>query len=484
VTTSTAPRPIRHPLDPRNPLAGVYIAIALFELAEGALRFLVPLNLNRNGLGPELIGLIIFVFSLTSLLSRGAAAAIYRPGRARLMIVGAGIASTIAYLFTPFVDDPVLFAALMAFDGFGWGVATTSLLATMMVVTPRSITPAVAMGWYVGFQGVAFALATTVGGLLAELAGIQIAMVVLATMPVMAAVLIAVRLPRREEPGSADVGALLDGLEAADLDEPIIRRHRTGMRHGVHVARKSLRGLPLAVWVAALVAAYLNIMNGLLQSFFPLLGLALGLSIAQIGTLSSIRSAISAIARFGAGWLFSRVRATRLHLPLLGLALGLSIAQIGTLSSIRSAISAIARFGAGWLFSRVRATRLHLPLLAVSAATLALIPSAGSYLLNVPLFAMNGVSRGLLRVTSGAAAMESTRRDQAGLTAAVMTAGLDVGKMIGPLIGGIVAAAIGLDWMFRTVPLAFLLVMVALVVLGGRHADRSAAQRRGPNLTG
>jgi len=438
VTTSTAPRPIRHPLDPRNPLAGVYIAIALFELAEGALRFLVPLNLNRNGLGPELIGLIIFVFSLTSLLSRGAAAAIYRPGRARLMIVGAGIASTIAYLFTPFVNDPVLFAALMAFDGFGWGVATTSLLATMMVVTPRSITPAVAMGWYVGFQGVAFALATTVGGLLAELAGIQIAMVVLATMPVMAAVLIAVRLPRREEPGSADVGALLDGLEAADLDEPIIRRHRTGMRHGVHVARKSLRGLPLAVWVAALVAAYLNIMNGLLQSFFPLLGLALGLSIAQIGTLSSIRSAISAIARFGAGW----------------------------------------------LFSRVRATRLHLPLLAVSAATLALIPSAGSYLLNVPLFAMNGVSRGLLRVTSGAAAMESTRRDQAGLTAAVMTAGLDVGKMIGPLIGGIVAAAIGLDWMFRTVPLAFLLVMVALVVLGGRHADRSAAQRRGPNLTG
>lgn len=438
MTTSTAPRPIRHPLDPRNPLAGVYIAIALFELAEGALRFLVPLNLNRNGLGPELIGLVIFVFSLTSLLSRGAAAAIYRPGRARLMIVGAGIASTIAYLFTPFVDDPVLFAALMAFDGFGWGVATTSLLATMMVVTPRSITPAVAMGWYVGFQGVAFALATTVGGLLAELAGIQLAMVVLATMPVMAAVLIAVRLPRHEEPGSADVGALLDGSEAADLDEPIIRRHRTGMRHGVHVARKSLRGLPLAVWVAALVAAYLNIMNGLLQSFFPLLGLALGLSIAQIGTLSSIRSAISAIARFGAGW----------------------------------------------LFSRVRATRLHLPLLAVSAATLALIPSAGSYLLNVPLFAMNGVSRGLLRVTSGAAAMESTRRDQAGLTAAVMTAGLDVGKMIGPLIGGIVAAAIGLDWMFRTVPLAFLLVMVALVVLGGRRADRSAAQRRGPNLTG
>lgn len=427
MTSPEHSRPIRHPLDPRNPLAGAYLAIALFELSEGALRFLVPLNLNRNGLGPEVIGLIIFVFSLTSLVSRGAAAAFYRPDRARAMIIGAGIASTIAYLITPFVDDPAIFAALMAFDGFGWGVATTSLLATMMVVTPTSITPAVAMGWYVGFQGVAFALATTVGGILGEIVGIPLAMVVLATLPVMAAVLIAFRLPIEVADRATPDALRPDGSDAADLDEPIIRQHRTGVRHGVHVARKSLLRLPLAVWAAAIVAVYLNIMNGLLQSFFPLLGLALGLSVAQIGTLSSIRSGVSAVARFGAGW----------------------------------------------LFARVRANRLHLPLVAISAATLALLPSAGTYLLNVPLFALNGVSRGLLRVTSGAAAMESMRGQQAGLTAAVMTAGLDVGKMIGPLIGGIVAAVIGLEWMFRTVPMAFLGLMAVLLVLDRRHARRA-----------
>ncbi len=47
-----AERPPRNPLDPRNPLAGVYLATGLFELAEGALRFLVPINLDARGLTP------------------------------------------------------------------------------------------------------------------------------------------------------------------------------------------------------------------------------------------------------------------------------------------------------------------------------------------------------------------------------------------------------------------------------------------------
>ena len=120
------------------------------------------------------------------------------------------------------------------------------------------------------------------------------------------------------------------------------------------------------------------------------------------------------------------------------------------------AVGRHARFGAGWLFARVAANRLHIPLLTTSAVTLALLPSAGAYLVHLPLFALNGISRGLLRVTTSATAMEQTRGDQAGMAAAVMTAGLDVGKMIGPLIGGFVAAAAGVETMFRIVPLVFL----------------------------
>lgn len=442
MTAPIAPaRAIRNPLDPRNPLAGIYLATMLFELAEGALRFLVPLNLADRGLGPASVGFVIFAFSATSLLSRGVTAGLFRPERARALIVLAGAASTIAYLITPFVTDVAAFTVLMAIDGFGWGVATTSLLAMVMLCTPAAISPGVAMGWYIGFQGIAFAIATTVGGLLAQAIGIQSAMLVLATVPVLAASAVSWRLPpvvrgRDAEPGSAEeahaadeVGVAAAAAGAVEADGsgrgPAFGRHRIG--GGVRTLIDRLGTLPVAVWAAALVAVYLNVMNGLLQSLFPLLGLALGLSVAQIGTLSSVRSGVSAVARFGAGW----------------------------------------------LFARVTPTRLHLPLLTMSAATLALLPSAGGYVLQLPLFALNGVSRGLLRVTTSAAAMEVTPGRLAGTAAAVMTAGLDVGKMLGPLIGGLVATVIGLEAMFRVVPFAFLGVYLILY-LGARRRGRTA----------
>jgi len=408
-----------NPLDPRNPLAGLYLATGLFELAEGALRFLVPINLDARGLTPAQIGLVIFVFSLTSLLSRGVAGALFRPDRARALIIGAGLASTIAYLLTPLASDVASFTVLMAFDGFGWGVATTCLLTMLLICTPTTIPPAVAMGWYIGFQGLAMAIATTVGGFLGQGLGMGTAMLALATLPVVAAVFISVRLPpvllRTDDP-----------VRAADPDGP---PHRA-LRSTIAASIRRTRLLPVAVWSAALVAVYLNVINGLLQSFFPLLGLALGLSVAQIGTLSSVRSGISSVARFGAGWLFTRV-------------------------------------GPG---------RLHLPLLTMSAATLAILPSVGSYLVMLPLFAANGISRGLLRVTTSATAMEETPGHQAGMAAAVMTAGLDVGKMLGPLIGGVVAAAIGLEAMFRIVPFGFLAVYLLVYLPADRR--RQAATWR------
>lgn len=404
-----AERRIRSPLDPRNPLSGVYLATMLFELAEGGLRFLLPLDLDSRGIGPEGIGLVLAVFSFTSLISRGIAGGAFRYDRARRLIVVAGLSSSVAFLLVPFADTAVGAALLMAADGFGWGVATTVLLAVVMTVTPSTMSAAVAMGWYVGFQGIALALATTVGGLLAQALGLQLAMLTLATVPAIAGILISLRLPPASDfPAEPPAGALRDDGEDEDIAGPELLRP---VRRWAGAARRTLAGLPAVVWAAALVAAYLNVMNGLLQGFFPLLGIALGLTLAQVGTLSSIR--------------------------------------VG--------VSSLARFGAGWLFARVPARLLHLPLLTLSAVTVMVLPwVGGSYLLAAPVLALNGISRGFLRVTTGAAAMEALRGRNPGAAAAVMTAGLDVGKMVGPLIGGVIAATFGLEVMFVVVPLVFL----------------------------
>jgi len=314
-----------------------------------------------------------------------------------------------------------------------------------MLHAPAETPAAMYIGWYVGIQSLAKAVATTLGGLLAQVIGVQQAMLVLSVLPVVAAALIVVSLPGVDAEPPGEIGAVVDKPRAVARSETgsswtSRSRMSSRSRTTIGAAMAGLRRfatMPAAVWAAAVVAIYLNVMNGLLGSFFPLLGLSLGLSVALIGTLSSTRSALSALSRFSAGWLLGRVAARRI-LP---------------------------------------------ALLAISAGTVAILPSVSSYLLLVPVFALNGLSRGLLRVTTVAAAMTVIRRDQAGAAAAAMTAGLDVGRMTGPLIGGLVASLFGLPAMFRAVPLAFLALYLVLSPLAGRRFGGLAAEVRSPAMT-
>lgn len=428
-------------LDRRNPMSRVYPGTFLFEGAAGGLRFLLPLALADRGLGPAGIGVVVATFALVSLVSRGAAAGLYRYRRAKPLVLLAGAFSSLGFLLLPLADGLPLYAGLMALDGFGWAIVTTSLLAIVLTHTPRELPSTSAMSWYVGVQGAALASGAIVGGLLAQLIGVWPALVLFAVLPIVAGLLIALGLPR---PGTvlveehAERAAIEEQRRQADEEiSPILEQEPESEPARDHASRslqargrarlgrvlRAARELPPAVWSAAVVAAYLNVMNSLLQSFFPLLGVASGMSLAQVGTLSGMRTAISSGARFAAAW----------------------------------------------VFERIDARRLHLPLLTTSALSVMLLPmTAASFLLTLPLMAFSGISRGLLRVTTGAAAMDALSGRRAGPAAAVMTAGLDVGKIVGPLIGGFVASLVGLEAMFVIVPLAFLLVAYA-GALAGRH---------------
>lgn len=435
-------------LDPRNPMRRLYLGTFLYEGAAGALRFLLPLALAERAVGPAGIGLVVATFALVSLVSRGVAAGLYRYRRARALLLVSGAASTLAFLALPLADGVPLYAGLLALDGFGWAIATTSLLAIVMTHTPRELPSTSAMSWYVGLQGAALAAGAFLGGVSAQLVGVWPALVAFALLPLIAGALIALRLP---QPGSVMVEehATRAATPVAGAGEAAGREHLEGAledeavrglappslsERGLDRLRRlagAARGLPSPVWSAAIVAAYLNVMNGLLQSFYPLLGIAAGLSLAQVGTLAGLRTGISSIARFAAGW----------------------------------------------LFDRVDPRRLHLPLLTTSALSVAVLPlTAASFVLTLPFMAFSGISRGLLRVTTSAAAMDALAGRRAGPAAAVMTAGLDAGKIVGPLLGGLVAAVVGLEAMFVSLPLAFLALAVVVSLAGrtGRRADGAA----------
>ncbi len=98
-------------------------------------------------------------------------------------------------------------------------------------------------------------------------------------------------------------------------------------------AWRSFRSLPVVVWSGVLVLFYINVVNGVVGTFHPVLVLAAGLSLTQIGVLSSCRSWASSTVRLGSGPLFGRIGTAGLMTPLV-LTSGLALFLIPSVKSI------------------------------------------------------------------------------------------------------------------------------------------------------
>jgi hypothetical protein len=217
------------------------------------------------------------------------------------------------------------------------------------------------------------------------------------------------------------VGALLMVRTSQVLEQPAEEAERPSWR--------LLGQMPLALWAGVLVMFFINGINALQNTFYPVLAVAAGLSLTQIGAASSLRSWASSSSRFGSGPLFQRFDPAGLTLPLI---------VLGTLATVA-------------------------------------IPSViDSFLLQIPLFLFTGLSRGLLRVTGSADAFDAVGDRGHGLTSALLYGGLDLGKIVLPVVGGVVAHAWSIATMLRVVPIGLLLLYLALALPARRRAAINA----------
>jgi MFS transporter, DHA1 family, multidrug resistance protein len=405
---------VTEPDRPRRPLlaaAPVYLSVFLLIAGNSALSVLVPVFLSLEAhLGTATIGVVVGVYSAAALATRLPVGLAYTAGRGlRLMLIGAAVCAA-SYALIPLGDGPVELSLLLALNGLGWSMATTAQLALLVGRPPEGASTASAIGWFAGATALGSMAGGVLGGVTADVIGVRQTFFVLAATPLLAALLMVRRLRRSKAfPAGAPP------------------RHRAD-RPPVRV----LLRMPLAVWAGVLVMFFINGLNALTQTFHPLLALAAGLSITQIGVLSSVRSWSSGTSRLGSGPLFSRVNAASLTMPLV---------VMGTLAVV-------------------------------------LIPSLiHSFALQIPLFLMAGLSRGLLRVTGSADAFEAVGADDRrhGLVSALLYGGLDLGKIVLPVVGGFVAGAWGIATMFRIVPLGLLVLYLALAF----PARRAAVARLG-----
>ena len=186
---------------------------------------------------------------------------------------------------------------------------------------------------------------------------------------------------------------------------PRSEEHGPGLRG---LFRAHLR-LDPRVWLAFLIVLYINLLSDAVDIFFPLYGLSIGVPLAASGVLKGLKSGAATFIRFVSAGILRHVD----H-------------------------RAVNVWG-----------------VALFAVATALIPVLGATPLLAGLFLVAGLCRGILRVTSAASIAELRAEGQdVGVAAGVYNAGLDIGAIAGPALGGVLGAAFGLGPMFQIVACA------------------------------
>ena len=386
-------------------LIALCAATAVLTLGEGSLALLLPPYLSGRALPASLIGVVVTAYGVASLASRLPAGVLYRSRRAGLLIAAGCVLSAVAFAAIPLTGDPLAVAALVALDGLGFGLASTTTMAALIDRRPPGAAAGSIMGWYTGSLGAGYAAAGFLAGALGDAMGPGSAMVALAVVPLLAATLLGLALrlaPRRE----GAIGAPPGAAEAAPPPPGLLAR------------LGGFRRASALVWLAFLVSLYINLAGGVLNTYFPLYGLSIGLTLTQIGALTGIHGILAAAVRFGAGPLF-RVISYRAALPVMVVVSGTGVVAVGLV--------------------RV------LVLLAVA-------------------WSVVGLARGILRVASGALVMDvaGERDADRGAASGIYLAGLDLGKILGPAVGAASVGLLGLRGTFLFVGVAFPAVYLVL----------------------
>lgn len=375
----------------RSGLVGLFAASLIFTLGDGSVQLLLGPFLQDRGLPPAVIGPLVAGYSIASLMARLFTGFFYRPDSARYLVPAGCLLQAASFLVLAATDSVTVYAIAIATNGFGFAVASTGGLASVMELRAGTSAGSL-MGWYTGFIGAGYALANIVGGIAGDVLGLPRAISALALLPVVAA---------------AGLALSLRGIGAS-----VERAGAKSRERGVRL--DAFRRVGPFVWLAFMCALHINLLSGVLLTFFPLFALSIGLSLTQIGALTGLSSGVSSVFRFLSPGLFSRVP-----------------------------------------------YRPFIPWMVVlgGVATAALVLSRSYAFLAVVWIAI-GLSRAVLRVSSAALVMDSVATpEDRGAASGIYLSGLDIGKMVGPILGGFTVSTLGYEATFLitglTVPFVF-----------------------------
>lgn len=333
------------------------------------------------------IGSLISLSPFLSLFSRIPAGIAYSQSRARSLITIALVVMGVCSFFYIFAVDAVRFALIHGINGFANGAATTLYMAYFVDSLARGENRAHAMGYYVGSLAVGYSTGNFLAGYVADAFGYDTAFSVAALLSLVA------------------IASVWTLGGAALKREPAARPLRAQLR-----LRDSLKAVfDPGMLEVMIVVLFLNFLNQVSGVFLPLYGLAIGVSLTQLGVIRGMYTLCNAVTR-----------------PLSGFV--------------------VTRFGHR-LLSRAG--------LALQSLLLMLVPSCGNFATLLAVSTGCGFLRAVAIVSNAIGLIEDVdeTKVQRGVASGIYNAAGDLGNILGPSVGGIIAAFTGLAGLFVFTPL-------------------------------
>lgn len=395
----------------KGPILRVNAIVFMLAVTEAGVQLLLPPFLKEGSISVSSVGYLVSLLAAGRLFSRAPGAYVYGlrlRGSALTLSVLLAAGTGAALALSPSTG---LIGLIIFVHGLSYGLATTMLLALCMEIIRGGREMAGMMGWYTAFTSAGNSLGSLLAGFMADRLGMAASFTGLAVFAGAAALLVSlITWPDLAAPVEA----------AGDLRRPL----KMNIRAAARSAGEALRGIPLPVYLAVGLAFYINFLNQLTNTYYPLWALQCGLALTLVGLLKSLNSAAGTLVRLFLGVILLKVNYRLLNnlcLVMLSLATGLL---------------AFARY---------------MPALTVIFLTL-------------------GSTRGVVRATSATYAAESTPANSRlkGMASGIYSAGLDLGNILGPAVGGIAVSLVGLGRVFWVMPALLLTPCLVLVLRAGR----------------
>jgi predicted MFS family arabinose efflux permease len=359
------------------------VPIVAVTIQSNSASTIIPLYLDHMRIPVAAIGTLISLGPVLALTSRLPVGMVYNRTRARALLSVAILAMGVTNFLYSFATESFSFAVVQALNGFAYGAVTTLYMAFYVDSLAPDENRNHAMGYYVGCLAVGYSTGNFFGGLIADHWGYG---------------------------ATFQLGGLLSLLSVGLLwalhgPEASTRTATPAKAKTKLTSKESLKALlEPELCTVVIVAMFLNLLHQMGGVFISLYGLAVGMSLTQIGVIRAAYAGCNAVTR-----------------PISG--------------------HVVNKFGHRGL------SYFGLPL---QSLILMLVPLFTGFGPIVVVYVASGFMRAIVIVANAVGLMQDVPESRVGrgLASGIYNAAGDLGNILGPAIGGFIAHATGIASVF------------------------------------